>query len=117
MDLSYATIPVFGGEHMTLYKEVQLAYLVSDNNNPANHPMYDVEEDLGSCMLHLSNEETSSVMQVEKEELVQRGTEKQDELWQMYFDGSLSKEGAGVGIVLISPGHGEIFCLMYKLEF
>ena len=34
----------------------------------------------------------------------------------MYFDGSSSKEGAGVGVVLISPG-GEVVILMYKLEF
>ena len=34
----------------------------------------------------------------------------------MYFDGSSYKEGAGDGIVLISPG-GENVCLIYKLEF
>ena len=34
----------------------------------------------------------------------------------MYFDGSSSKEGAGAGVVLISPG-GEAVILMYKLEF
>ena len=34
----------------------------------------------------------------------------------MHFDGSSSKEGAGAGVVLVSPG-GENVCLMYKLEF
>ena len=34
----------------------------------------------------------------------------------MYFDGSSSKEGGGVGILLISAG-GESVSLMYKLEF
>ena len=34
MDLSYATIPIFGGEQRRLYREVRLAYLVSDHNNP-----------------------------------------------------------------------------------
>ena len=80
MDLSYATIPIFGGEHRRLYREVQLAYLVSDSNNPENHPIYVVEEDMGSCMLHLSNEETSSILQVEKEVPLQHNVEKQDEL-------------------------------------
>ena len=80
MDLSYATISIFGGEQRRLYREVQLAYLRSDNNNPANHPIYVVEEDMGSCMLHLSNEETSGVLQVEKEEPVHYSVEKQDEL-------------------------------------
>ena len=34
----------------------------------------------------------------------------------MYFDGSSCNEGAGVGVLLISPG-GEAVRLMYKLEF
>ena len=93
-----------------------MAYLVSDSDNPANHPIYAVEEALGSCMLDLSNEDTSSVLQVEKKKLVYHTTEKEDELWQMYFDGSSSKEGAGAVVVLVSYG-GENVCLMYKLEF
>ena len=66
MDLSYATIQIFWGEQRRLYREVQFAYLVSDGNNPGNHPINVVEEYLGSCMLHLRNEETSGVLQVEK---------------------------------------------------
>jgi hypothetical protein len=30
MDLSYATIPVFGGGNKRLYRESQLAYIISD---------------------------------------------------------------------------------------
>ena len=37
-------------------------------------------------------------------------------MWQLYFDGSSCKEGAGAGVLLISPG-GETIKLMYKLEF
>ena len=88
MDLSYATIPIFGGEHRRLYREVHLAYLVSDSNNPTNHPIYVVEEDIGSCMLHLGNEETYGVLQVEKEVPVRHNIEIRDDLWQMYFDSS-----------------------------
>jgi len=33
MDLSYATILVFGGEQQRLYEEVRLDYLVSDHEN------------------------------------------------------------------------------------
>ena len=116
MDLSYATIPIFGGEQRRLYREVQMAYLVSDSDNLANHPIYVVEEGLGSCMLNLSNEDISDVLQVEKKKPVYHTTEKEDELWQMYYDGSSSKEGAGAGMVIISPS-GENVCLMYKLEF
>ena len=93
-----------------------MAYLVSDSDNPANHPIYVVEEVLGSCMLYLSNEDTCGVLQVEKKNLVYHTTEKEDELWQIYFNGSSSKEGARYGVALVSPG-GENVCLMYKLEF
>ena len=42
--------------------------------------------------------------------------EEEDQLWELYFDGSSCKEGARAGVLLISPG-GEIVKLMYKLEF
>ena len=65
MDLSYATIPAFGGVYRRLYRAVQLAYLVSDNKNPTNHPIYSIQEDFGSCLLHL-NDDNTSILQVEK---------------------------------------------------
>ena len=40
MDLTYSTIPFFGGEHKTLYREAQLAYIVSDEADPTNHPIF-----------------------------------------------------------------------------
>jgi hypothetical protein len=40
MDLTYATIPLVGGEHRRLYREAQLAYIISDEANPANHPIF-----------------------------------------------------------------------------
>jgi hypothetical protein len=51
MDLTYATIPVFGGEHRRLYKEAQLAYIISDEANPTNHPIFSLDTDLGSSLL------------------------------------------------------------------
>ena len=46
MDMSYATIPLFG-EHTRLYRENRLAYVVSSLDNPNNHSVYDVDIDLG----------------------------------------------------------------------
>ena len=46
MDMSYATIPLFGG-HGRLYRENILAYAVSSQNKPYNHPIYVVDIDLG----------------------------------------------------------------------
>ena len=117
MDLSYATFPVFGGENRRLYIELQFAYIVTDDKNPTNHPLYDVDKDLDTCMLHFSDDDNNAgLLQVEKEWAVKCNREQEDELWQLYFDGSSCKEGAGAGVLLISPG-GETVKLMYKLEF
>jgi hypothetical protein len=51
MDLTYATIPVFGGEHRRLYREAQLAYIISDEGRPTNHPIFSLDTDLGSSLL------------------------------------------------------------------
>jgi len=56
MDLTYATIPVFGGEHRRLYREAQLAYIVSNEENPTNHPIYALDTDLGSSLLQFTDE-------------------------------------------------------------
>jgi hypothetical protein len=55
MDLTYATIPVFGGEQRRLYREAQLAYIVSDEANPTNHPIFALDTDLGSSLLQLTD--------------------------------------------------------------
>ena len=54
MDLTYATIPFFGGEHRRLYRESQLAYIVSDEANPTNHPIFALDTDLGSSLLQIT---------------------------------------------------------------
>jgi hypothetical protein len=55
MDLTYATIPVFGGEHIRLYREAHLAYIISDEANPTNHPIFALDTDLGSILLQLTH--------------------------------------------------------------
>lgn len=66
MDMSFATILVFGEEYRRLYREVQFSYLISDNENPTNHPIYVVEQDLGSCILHISDNLTYCIPVVHK---------------------------------------------------
>ena len=51
MDLTYAIIPMFGGETKRIYRENQLAYIISNENNSVNHPIYVVDTDFGSCIL------------------------------------------------------------------
>jgi hypothetical protein len=55
MDLSYVIIPMFGGELRRFYREVRLAYLVSDHGNPGNDPIYVVEDELCSSIFHISD--------------------------------------------------------------
>jgi hypothetical protein len=55
MDLSYATVPVFGEELKRLYRENQLAYIISDGKNFGNHPIYALDTDFGSCILQIDD--------------------------------------------------------------
>jgi hypothetical protein len=56
LDLTYATILVFGGENGRLYREFRLAYIVSDHQNPGNHPIYVVEDEIGSSFFHINDD-------------------------------------------------------------
>ena len=73
-----------------LYSEVQIAYIFSDHENPTNHPIYVVQEDIGSCILHL-NYQLSGSMLVENTFLDQHSRKDKDATQRMHFDGSLSK--------------------------
>ena len=54
MDLTYATIPFFGGEHRRLYRKPQLAYIVSDEADPTKHSIFALDTDLGSRLLQIT---------------------------------------------------------------
>ena len=64
-DLSYATVPVFGGESRRLYREAQLTYIISDEKNPTNHPIYVVDTDFGACILQIE-ESQEALLQLNK---------------------------------------------------
>jgi hypothetical protein len=113
MDMTYETIHVFGGEHRRLYREVRLAYVVSDHQNLDNHPIYVVEDEIGSCIFHINDDVLEiSINKCRNHPMVDQG----NEVWKMYFDGSSSKESSSAGIVLISPSK-EVVTLSYKQEF
>lgn len=54
MDLTYTTIPVFGGEQKRLYRKSQLSYIFSDEENPTNHPIFALDTELGSSLLQIT---------------------------------------------------------------
>ena len=119
MDMSYATIPIFGGKFRRLYRETKLAYIVSDYQNPTNHPIYVEQIELGSFILHLIDDCEQSNSKISKEQKNKLDGEPNlvlKQLWKLYFDGSSSREGSKVGVVLISPTK-QVITLSYKLQF
>jgi ribonuclease HI len=116
MDLTYATIPVFGGEHRRLYREAQLAYIISDEADPTNHPIFSLDTDLGSSLLQLTDA-PEPPLEIRKQSLTLcEDSPPITSVWKMFFDGASSREGVGAGVVFVSPVQ-EIISLSYKLEF
>ena len=44
---------MFGGEHRIMYREAQLAYIISDESDPTKYPIFSLDIDLGSILLQL----------------------------------------------------------------
>jgi hypothetical protein len=65
-----------------------------------NHPIYVANEYLGCCILSINEDYNETPMLADP--LVSL-VEEVDGLWKRFFDGAYSKEGVGVGVVLISP--------------
>jgi hypothetical protein len=114
MDLSYAIIPVFGGVNKRLYRESQLAYIISDEQNPSNHPIYSVDTGMGSCILQFDDSLSDSLLL--KNPAVHSTKVGEDDLWSMFFDGACTKETVGAGVLFISPSK-ETTHLSFKLDF
>jgi len=56
LNMTYATIPIFGGNFTRLYKETRLSYTVSDPQNTNNYLVYVVDQDLGNCILSIDDD-------------------------------------------------------------
>ena len=59
MDLTYATIPVFGKQRR-LYRETIMAYVVSIKDKPQNFPIYSCDTGLESAILFNESAEEES---------------------------------------------------------
>jgi ribonuclease HI len=115
MDLSYATIPMFGGGHRRLYREAQLAYNISHEENPTNHPIFAVDPDLGTSMLQLTDSPQPPI-EIRKKPITScENPPPNTSIWKMFFDGTSSRVSVGDGVVFISPTQ-ETISLSYKLE-
>jgi hypothetical protein len=95
MDLSYATIPMFGGEHRRIYREAQLAYIINDEENPTNHPICVVDTDLGTSMLKLIDAPQTPI-EIRKQPITSHEYPPPiTSVWKMFFDGDSSRENVG----------------------
>ena len=102
MDISYATIPLFGG-NKRLCREKRLAYVVGSQDKPENHHIYVVDTDLGSSIFFNDGPHTDPGIPIhielkEDKEFAKRhealeNKQNEEGLWTMYFDGSISKNG------------------------
>jgi ribonuclease HI len=99
-----------------LYREAQRAYIVSDEANPTNHPIFALDTDLGSSLLQITDA-PEAPFQIRKQPLFDHGTPPPNtSIWKMFFDRASSSEGAGAGVLFMSPSQ-EAISLSYKLEF
>jgi hypothetical protein len=114
MDLTNATILVFGGEHRRLYREAQMAYIISDEVDPTNHPIFSLDTDLGSSILQLTDA-PEPPLESRKSITLCEDSPPITFVWKIFFDGASSGEGVGVGVVFFSPTQ-ETISLSYKLE-
>jgi hypothetical protein len=95
LDLSYATIPVFGGEKRGLYREAQLTYIINYEANPTNHPILSFYIDFGSSILQLIDA-PETPLGIRKQPITFcEIPSPTTSVWKMLFDDASSKEGAG----------------------
>jgi len=85
MDILFATILVYGGEHLRLYREFRLLHTICRSNQAKNHPIYVVDLDFGCFQLSLQN---SSNTQLSIENTISKPKIVELDIWKFYFDGS-----------------------------
>ena len=100
MDMSFATIPVYKGEYLRLYREFRFLHIVCRSDQEKTNPIYAIDQDFG-CFQLSSNQIHEN--QVKIEDVIQSPVPNQTDVWKLFFDGSCTKDGAGVGVILISP--------------
>jgi hypothetical protein len=93
MDMTYDTIPVFGGELKGMYQETKFYSLVSDHNNPMNHPIYVGNEDMGYCILSTNEEYDETPVLVDP---LISPMEEVDGIWKMFFMVHAQTKGLGL---------------------
>jgi hypothetical protein len=91
-----------------------MAYIISDEENLANHPFFSLDTDFGSSILHLIDALETPLEIRKKYFTLSEEPPLTNSVWKMFFDGASSKEVVGAGVLFISPTQ-ETIPLSYKL--
>lgn len=86
MDMSYATISIYGGKHLMLYREVIFMNTICRADQARNHPICVVDQDFGCFVLSINNSQNT---QLTIEAIVYQPITIETNIWKMYFEGSL----------------------------
>jgi hypothetical protein len=120
LDMTYTTIPIFGGKFTRLYRKMRLAYTVRDPQNPNNFPIYIANQDLGNCILYFDD----SLYGCTKENDIDHEesgymTEAMcsTSIWKKQIDGALSFEGPGEGVLFVAPEERFDVPFSYRLQW
>jgi hypothetical protein len=121
LDMTYATIPVFGGQFTRLYRETRLAFTVSDPLNPNNYPVYIVDQDLGNCILSIDDD-----IDVCIEESCTEKKKKKEKIKKMYIALVFGKcflmvlhliLELGAGVIFVAPDNQFVIPFSYRLQW
>jgi ribonuclease HI len=93
-----------------------LAYIISDETNPTNHPIFALDTDLGSSLLNFTDTPGAPPKIRKRPIFYHEIPSPTTYVWKMFFDRASSSEGAGAGVVFVSPCQ-ETISFSYKLEF
>jgi hypothetical protein len=108
MDISYATVLVFGRKHRRRYREAQLAYIINDEANPTNHTIFVVNTDLGTNTLQFIDAPQTPI-DIRKKPITSCGNPPPNTfVWKMFFDGASSRESVGAGVVVGKSPCGQV---------
>jgi ribonuclease HI len=104
------------GDHRIIFREAQLAYIISDEANPTNHHTFSLDIDLGSSFLQLIDAPEPPLKLRKKSVMFYEDPHLTTSVWKIFVDEASSKDVVGAGVVFVSPSR-EAISLSYKLEF
>jgi len=98
-----------------MYRETRFVKTIT-KNGASNSPVYSQEKDDFSCFMLHDNAEFAEDNQRQLTSAYVNTELQTEGVWKCFFGGAYSKEGTGVGFLLITLG-GNMIPFSFKLEF